>query len=105
VGRTSAAFGFTTNSWCSVPYRSATARACGSSLKPSSSKPIENVFTFVNSDMSATISDESTPPERNAPSGTSLMRRRFTAALSRLSASTTASAIVISRRGRHSGRQ
>ena len=57
-------------------------RANGSSLKRSSSKPIENVLTGSrgSSAIAATTADESTPPERKAPSGTSAIIRRRTAA-------------------------
>ena len=43
----------------------------------------EKVFTFENPDISATMREESTPPERKAPRGTSLMRRLRTASFRR----------------------
>ena len=65
------------NSSCSVPNCSAMRRACGSSSNSSWSKPIENVRTgsLDCSAIAATTALESTPPERNAPSGTSAIMR------------------------------
>ena len=59
----------------------ATWRAYVTSEKSFSSKPIENVLTGFAPTllMIATTADESMPPDRNAPSGTSDTRRIFTA--------------------------
>ncbi len=64
-------------SWCSVPRCAATARAYPDSSYPGSEKPIEKVLTGLAASrcISATTSEESMPPERNAPSGTSLIIR------------------------------
>ena len=77
----STASGLTTNSWWSVAKRSATARAWQLVVAAASSKPIEKVFTgcVEAAAISATTIEESTPPERNAPSGTSAIIRRRTA--------------------------
>ena len=82
VGTISIASGRTTNSWCSVPNNSATWRACSSSSKALLSKPIEKVLTgeVLASAIAATTADESMPPERNAPRGTSAIIRRCVAA-------------------------
>ncbi len=91
----SSASGSTISSWWSVPNRSATVLASGSSLYRSCVKPIENVLTGADdaSDMAATTAAESTPPERNAPSGTSeIIRRRVAARIwSRTSSCSSAS--------------
>ena len=73
----SASAGVQIFSWCSVPRCAATARACGDSSYPLSRKPIEKVFTGPEAAfrISATTREESIPPERNAPSGTSLIIR------------------------------
>jgi hypothetical protein len=63
----------TTSSVWSVPKWSATVRAYPSSLYAPSLKPTEKVFTFeLWRVMRATMVEESRPPERNAPNGTSL---------------------------------
>ncbi len=70
-------------SWWSVPRNRATARACRLSSKLASSKPIEKVRTSragSTSQSAAATLEESTPPERNTPSGTSERRCRATAA-------------------------
>jgi hypothetical protein len=56
-------------------------RAYFSSLSSASGKPMEKVFTgrVESVAMSATTVDESTPPDRKAPSGTSATMRRRTA--------------------------
>jgi hypothetical protein len=63
------------------------------SLYISSVNPIENVLTaFEEFDcMSATIVEESTPPDKNAPNGTSEIICNLTALLSKESNSVTAS--------------
>ena len=64
-----------------VPNCSATWRAWGSSSNPWWSKPIENVRTG-SADccaIAATTAEESIPPERKAPSGTSEIMRRLVA--------------------------
>ena len=62
----------------------ATVRASALSSNSASRKPIEKVFTGPpdRRDISATTLLESTPPERNAPSGTSLTRCDRTASSS-----------------------
>src|SRR5438046_338074 len=59
-------------------------------------KPIENVLTGPeqNSDIKATTADESTPPERNAPRGTSEISRSLMASFNR-STSSAASAFLL----------
>ncbi len=83
TGASSAAFGSRISSWWSVPKRSATWRAYGSSSYEAAAapKPIENVVRrpLVTSRMLATTTLESTPPDRNAPRGTSLSSRSRTA--------------------------
>ena len=71
----------------------AISRAASSSSYAGSSKPIENVFTGRDeaSAISATTRLESTPPDRNAPSGTSLTRCERTASRSRASSISSAS--------------
>ena len=67
-----------------MPNCCATRRACGSSSKASCSKPIENVLTGRDeaSAIAATTAEESIPPDRNAPSGTSATMRLRVAARS-----------------------
>ena len=67
-----------------MPNRSATRRARGSSFTASSANPIEKVLTGSRdcSAIAATTAEESIPPERKAPTGTSATRRRPTAARS-----------------------
>ena len=84
--------GVKTSSWWSVPKCSATRRACSDSSKLRSPKPIEKVLTAPAGSAStiiATTELESMPPLRNAPSGTSLTRRRRTASRKRLRNSST----------------
>ena len=78
----------TTSSWWSVPNRSATWRACGElvealvrrsrSRRSSPARPTACAIA-------ATTAEESIPPERKAPSGTSATSRRRTRAPSRRS--------------------
>ena len=72
--------GPTSSSWCRVPKRRAAARAWSDSSNGRSAKPTESVSTgrARNRDIVATIALESTPPLRNAPTGTSLTRWRRT---------------------------
>ena len=83
-----------------MPKRSATSRACGSSLYSSWVKPIENVRTGSDdcSAIAATTVEESTPPDRNAPRGTSAIIRRPTARLIWLRISSLRSAALANRR-------
>ena len=84
-------------SWCSVPKCRATASAWGASSKPASSNPMVKVLTGREDwrCISATMVDESTPPERKAPSGTSASDCRLTASLSVRSSSLRPSASVL----------
>ena len=61
------------SSWCWVLNRSATARAYGSSLNESFSKPIEKVWSGCDEvdEAKATTALESMPPLSRNPSGTS----------------------------------
>src|SRR6266480_1392543 len=72
-----------------VVNKPATARACSLSLKSRLGKPMENVLTGreLNRAISATTMEESTPPLRSAPRGTSLSRRIRTASAMRCSSS------------------
>jgi hypothetical protein len=76
-----------------VPRWRATAAAKGASSYAASVKPIVNVRTGTTlcACINAVTSDESTPPERNTPSGTSETMRRRTASRSSLSNSCDAS--------------
>ena len=67
--------------WCSVPNSSATLAAYDDSSAEGTSKPIEQVLTGerLASAISATTLEESTPPDRKAPSGTSATIRLVTA--------------------------
>ena len=61
---------------------------------------MQKVFTRWNSDMSATTALESIPPERKAPSGTSLIRRTLTASRSSRRTSEAASVSSMASCGR-----
>ena len=84
-GSAARASGVTRNSRCSVPSVCAATRACSVSSYRFSAKPMLNVLSgsapcsrriFC---ATAQMTVLSTPPERNAPSGTSLRNRRRTA--------------------------
>ena len=69
------ASGRTTSSWCSVPRCSATRRACGELVELAPRRSRSRRSSPARCDaraISATTTLESMPPERNAPSGTSL---------------------------------
>ena len=87
-------FGRTISSVCLVPNAFATRAACGASLNSASGNPIEKVRTgwSTNRVMEPTTADESTPPERNAPSGTSDSRWQATDSLKSRRSSSIASA-------------
>jgi hypothetical protein len=75
--RASASSGVHLFSWWSVPRCAAISFANPDSSYPFSANPMEKVFTGRGDSrcINATVSDESIPPERNAPSGTSLIIR------------------------------
>ena len=83
----------TITSWWSVRRRPDTSRAKDSSLKPVSN-PTENVLTGSGwiAAISETTMEESSPPERKAPTGTSATIRRRTESVSRASSCASASA-------------
>ena len=90
----------TVRSVCSVPRWRATAAACFDSSKSAFSNPMVNVFTgpTLAAFIRATTVEESMPPDRNAPSGTSAIMRRFTASWSN-SSSWSVSSVSLPRSG------
>src|SRR6266436_4292829 len=74
-----------TTSWCCAPTARAATRAKGSSLLAGASKPTANVWmrSLAIGAMRAASPVESSPSDRNRPSGTSLMRWLRTVASSR----------------------
>src|SRR5687767_15823032 len=95
------------NSLYSAPTCSATRFAYLSSLKSCSSKPIEKVLTGCEDScaISATTVEESTPPERKAPSGTSEIILRLVDSRSSRVVSSMASSSPMSIFFEKSGRQ
>jgi hypothetical protein len=107
-GRSESASGGTTISWWSVPYRSATSRAAPRSSKCRSSKPTVKVRTgsVLRSAASATSVEESRPPERSTPTGTSAIRcaetesrRRSRSSSASVAVSVASSERLVSARG------
>ena len=86
--------GSTCSTWWLVPKRRATTSAWADSLKAGSPKEMEQVFTgsLDNPAIMATTAEESTPPDRKAPSGTSEISRISTASRRRSRSSCSASA-------------
>ncbi len=84
ASKISSTFGRRISSVCSVPSSAATALAAADSSYFSSANPIENVRTRPDAwrHIKATTVEESKPPDRNAPSGTSDSRCDATAASS-----------------------
>ncbi len=80
------------------PTCSATLRAYFSSLKSCSSNPIENVLTGaeLSCAIRATTVDESTPPDRNAPNGTSeIILRRVDSRMMRVVSSIASCSLIL----------